>query len=278
MIPPGEQWAVQIDVTNACNRKCSNCTRPAVAHSAERWFMSVEQFRAAVDAVRDFPSASPRDRLGRPKVVGMIGGEPLLHPQFEQLCGEMLALPLHARGLWTGLDWKRTRWAGLIQSTFGQGYINNNQHSTPCFHQPVLAASCDLVPDVDERARLIARCPMQAEWASNITRRGFFFCEVAGALADVLPGPPGLPLAAGVWRAPLAAFGAQIDYYCQHCGVCIPLQGRRDAEETDDISRSNLELLTASPRVQAGGYVVATPENVRTRDGWRPCRYLRQEA
>lgn len=279
MIPPREQWCVQIDVTSACNRRCSNCTRPAVAHQVAPFHVSPVDFAEALEAVQEFPQRSPRDALGRAKIIGMIGGEPLLHPEFEQLCAIMQrVLPAQRRGLWTGLDWRRTRYRELIEWTFGRGYINNNQHLTSCFHTPVLVAPLDVVPDPVERQRLIDGCQMQKEWASSITPRGFFFCEVAGALAQVLPeGPAGLPLTRHCWQADLTAFQAQIDYYCQRCGVCLPLAGRRDSEERDDVSPTNLAALAQSPRVLAGQYVLHERERVTLRDHHQPCRYLRPE-
>ena len=73
MIPPREQWAVQVDVTSACPRRCSNCTRPAVAHLSEPFFMPLQQFVQALEALRPFVDQG-RARLGRQRVIGMIGG------------------------------------------------------------------------------------------------------------------------------------------------------------------------------------------------------------
>jgi len=102
MINPAAQWAIQIDVTNRCRRTCSNCTR-LLAHARERFCMSPWAFRQACAAVHTFPDHSTPDRNGRPKVIGMIGGEPLLHPEFPELC-EIMAEEIpdrRHRGLWT---------------------------------------------------------------------------------------------------------------------------------------------------------------------------------
>jgi hypothetical protein len=50
--------------------------------------MELDVFRRAVAALADFPSRSlHRQCDSRQKVVGIIGGEPILHPQFRQIPG-----------------------------------------------------------------------------------------------------------------------------------------------------------------------------------------------
>lgn len=253
MIDPQEQWALQIDVTNACTRACSNCTR-FVGH-AEPFFMTVNCYRRAVEALADFPTDSPTTDRVKHKMVGMIGGEPLIHPEFRELVAvlrETIPNREH-RGLWTGLRWQRTKYASLIQETFG--YVNNNQHNTDCVHSPVLVSISDVIADPEERRRIIDNCWLQRMWSGTITPKGFFFCEVAGAMDLLFDGPGGLPVEPGCWRRPIADFGDQIERWCNRCGVPLNLQGRRDSEDVDDISQSNLDALRGSVRVRAGRYV-----------------------
>jgi len=292
MIPPREQWCIQIDVTNACPRRCSNCTR-LLAHARKRWDMSVEDFARAVEALEDFPTQSPPDRRGRRKVVGIIGGEPLLHPEFPRLCEIMIeAIPqMRHRGLWTGVRCERHPYRAAVQRLIGPrpspaatpneraGYLNQNLHDTQCSHQPVLVAVRDVVHDEAAMWEWIDRCPLQQQWSATITPKGFFFCEVAGALDLVFDGPGGLPVTPACWRHDLAEYRGQIERWCPRCGVCLPLEGRLDSEEVDDISRSNLQTLRrlGSPRVLAGMYAAFDagkydPEAFR--EDWAPLRYL----
>ncbi len=79
MIRPSQQWALQIDITNACHLSCSNCTR-LLDHARTRFFMSVECFERAVRAVKSFlyesePCPKGSANEGRRKVIGIIGGE-----------------------------------------------------------------------------------------------------------------------------------------------------------------------------------------------------------
>jgi len=295
MIPPREQWCIQIDVTNACPRRCSNCTR-LLAHARQRWDMSVDDFARAVEALADFPAESPPDRRDRRKVIGIIGGEPLLHPRFPGLCEIMIeAIPeMRHRGLWTGMRYENHPHRAAVERLIGprpspeetpdesRGYLNQNLHERECFHQPVLVAVQDVVSDEGARWELIDRCPLQEEWSSAITPKGFFFCEVAAAMDLVFDGPGGLPVTPDCWRHDLAAYREQIERWCPRCGVCLPLEGRRDRERIDDVSRSNLEALRrlGSPRIRAGRYALFEADQYDAsthRPGWAPLRYLRKK-
>jgi hypothetical protein len=294
VIPPREQWCIQIDVTNGCTRRCSNCTR-LLAHARGRRDMSLADFARAARALADFPAASPPDRRGRRKVVGIIGGEPLLHPRFPELCEIMIeAIPrMRHRGLWTGIRYENHPHRAAAERLIGPrpspaqnpaetgGYLNQNLHKKACFHQPVLVAVRDVVEEERAMWEWIERCPLQQEWSATITPKGFFFCEVAGALDLVFDGPGGLPVTPACWRHDLGAYREQIERWCPRCGVCLPLAGRSDKERRDDVSRSNLHDLRRlkSPRILAGDYVLFDGEAYDPwthRPDWAPLRYLRK--
>lgn len=271
MIAPRYQWCQQIDVTNACNRACSNCTR-LVGHAREPFYMSESQFYEAAFALREFPEQSPANAPDPDvphKVIGVIGGEPLMHPEFARLCAVMRAVipDRRRRGLWTGLDWPRTRHAHVVHQTFG--YVNNNRHETRCEHSPVLVAIGEVIDDPEERKRLIDNCWLQRKWAGTITPKGFFFCEVAGALDMAFNGPGGLPIDPECWRRPLDDFATQIETWCERCGIAMNLSGRLDNEGVDDITPENIKLLRDSPRVQAGRYVIYDGESSTVANPWR---------
>jgi hypothetical protein len=279
MIDPKRQWAIQIDVTNACTRACSNCTR-FVGHLNSHFFMPLEEFARAAEALKDFPidsPLSPPDVLaitGGRKMVGILGGEPLLHPEFSELARilERTVPSRDNRGLWTGLRWQSTKHAGEIDRVFC--YVNNNRHDSRCLHSPILVATKDMVDDPEERRRLIDACWLQRMWSGTINPKGFWFCEVAGAMSMLFDGPDGLPVEPGCWRRPLEDFRYQIDWACDQCGLPLNLEGRPDVEELDDVSWSNLRLLEQidSPRIQAGQYVLHAALPGKTCS--EPWRYL----
>jgi len=292
MVPPREQWCVQIEVTNACLRKCSNCTR-LVAHCREPFFMTLPDFRRALEAVADFPTQSEPDRFGRRKVVGIIGGEPLLHPDWPILVDEMVRAipePSH-RGLWIGRSLTATERATVHRLLGPQptttvepvprgagGYLNQNLHKRGmCCHQPVLVAVQDVIHDEASMWKLIEECPLQREWSSAITPKGFFFCEVAAAFDMIFDGPGGVPVTPGCWRHDIADYRDQVERWCPRCGVCLPLEPRHDYERVDDISESNLEVLLrlGSPRVLADEIVLFDPNKWTPPEDWRPLKYLR---
>ncbi|MFH1738505.1 MAG: radical SAM protein, partial [bacterium] len=220
MIPPKEQWCIQVDITNACTRACSNCTR-MLSHVTQPFFMACGEFVRAVDALKDFPEESLPSKAASIKLVGVIGGEPLLHPAFPTLL-RILADKIpnkNYRGLWTGLKWESTEHADIIREVFDEKYIHNNRHEKRAKHTPVLIAIREVVEDPAERARIIDGCWLQHRWSSSITPKGLFFCEVAGAMDMVFGGPGGLSVEPGCWRRPLEDFREQIDRWCQRCGV-----------------------------------------------------------
>ncbi len=295
MLAPKDQWCVMVDVTALCSRKCSNCTR-LVAHYRKPFFMDVDTFRQAVESLVEFTQQGP-DRQGRRRIIGIMGGEPLLHPQFPEFVDIMCDLvPMEHRGLWTGLDWRNHRHADAVVKLLGPepsmdvnrgpaGYLNHNAHEPPSTHQPPLVAIQDVVADDAEMWRLIDQCWLQEQWSSSITHKGFFFCEVAAAMDSLFGGPGGLPITPGCWKHDIADYRDQIERWCPRCGYCLydrqagrmavpGLQGRLDCEERDDVTRSNLEALKAigSPRIARGDYTEFVPIG-NTHDTHNPQRY-----
>ncbi len=81
------------------------------------------------------------------------------------------------------------------------------------------------------------------------------------------------------WNKPISAFQKQISTFCQLCSVCIPLKPRRDRDQKDDISASNLELLKNSPRIKWGWYILFDENQFKLVNAstiqWQPERYRR---
>jgi len=315
MLPPLHQWCHQISVTSACWPKpaCSNCTR-LLGHETKRYFMTPEQFEQCVKVAAPFIRHSKVD-LGlrenrnrrrlppRKKVLGIFGGEPLLHPQFPELVDIMCQyVPKIHRGLWTSFDWVNgadKRWGSYrvqVEKLLGEnptgdvwgnqtGYINWNMHeeSQPCEHSSVLAASQDLVKDEKKRWDLISKCWVQTEWSAAYAldynqEAKFYFCEVASSFDRVFNLGTGLPVEDGVWShhlwferdeqgvlRPHGPYAKQILSTCGRCGAALKLPGRRDREFVDDVSKSNLVPLTVlgSPMVRKGQVNEVSAEDYR---------------
>jgi hypothetical protein len=264
MIDIQEQWCIQIEVTNTCHHGCSNCTR-FIGHDPKQFFMQPHLFSEACEALKDFPTkSSPTAQKVPNKLIGIIGGEPLLHPQFSELATIMKeTIPEKKyRGLWTAVVWQKTKYAKQIEETFG--YVNNNTHQTNVVHSPVLVACQDIIKDPIERRAVIDRCWLQEKWSGVITPKGLFFCEVAGAFDTLYDGPGGLPIEPDCWRRPLRDFREQIDQWCNLCGIPLNLRGRKDSECVDDISSSNLcKLKETSLRIQNSRYYLVTEDIIK---------------
>lgn len=288
MINPSQSWCIQIACTNVCPRACSNCTR-LLSHTAHKWYMTTECFEQAVVALKEFPTQSEPDSLGRTdlgKVIGLFGGEPLVHPEFDSLCEIMREhIRRDSRGLWTGVPFGAKE--KMIRDTFR--YINHNLHRTerPSYHQSALVAIEDVIEDRGEMWRLIDQCWLQQMWSPAITPRGFYFCEVASSLAEVMNGPDGLPVDVDCWRRPLEDFRYQIEWCCPKCSFALydrnkgklavaGLNHRRDSETLDDVSQSNLGRLKVcgSPRIKRGEFVLYQPKNSGDTETREPWRYL----
>lgn len=244
MIPLSQMRIIQIDITNACMNRCSNCTR-FTGHHRKPFFMDMDTFRRAVDSLADFPG-----------MVGMIGGEPLLHPQFGPMA-EYLAAAIpdkKRRGLWSTVPKALgARYGDLIREVYGNFYFNDHT-SDRILHQPLLVAAQEVVDDPETMWELIDNCWIQTYWSASVTPKGAFFCEVAASFDMLFDGPGGWPIEPGWWKRTPGDFTEQKERACPRCGCAIPLTRRPSTEEIDDVSPGNLKALLAigSPKALRG--------------------------
>ncbi|MBI5241662.1 MAG: hypothetical protein HY926_14410 [Elusimicrobia bacterium] len=268
MRSPAEMTVIQIDITNVCARRCAHCTR-FCGHHARPAMMDFETFKKAVDSLRDFPG-----------IVGITGGEPTLHPRFEEfvryyrsvigsdpdssgsyppqsdfmgyLIAERMDILRHNhRGLFTSLGEKYYEHLELIQDTFGVQIVND--HSHPSRHSALLLTRAELgIPDA-EWLRLRDDCWVQKYWSASVTPKGAFFCEVAGALDALSGGSGGWPIEPDWWTRTPADFVEQLKW-CELCGAALPTPLRDANDEVDEVSplwRKKLDELR-SPKARAG--------------------------
>lgn len=280
MRSPADMQTIQIDITNACNKRCSNCTRFCGNHK-HPFFMDFETFQRAVDSLDGYDG-----------VVGIMGGEPTLHPEFERFlqyirqkfgdCEKQnrMVYPqrdfireIHRRefdshvlrtsaqgnqyfkmcgpGLWSNTGESYRRHYELIQDTFQVQFLND--HIGSSYHQPGLFARKDLgIPD-HEWIKLRDKCWIQNEWSATITPKGAFFCEIAGALDMLFDGPGGWKIESDWWRRTPEEFGDQL-HWCELCGFALDTFMRDAEEEVDDASPTLYKMLEeiGSPRTMAG--------------------------
>src|ERR1017187_3232674 len=205
MRPLSDMDTIQIELTSACVLKCSNCTRFCGTHAVP-FFMEPELFRQAIDSLVGFTE-------GTRGMVGLMGGEPLLHPDFGEFCEYAAArIPRHKLGLWSTFPDapKYKGYREIICKTFGNILLNDHSRSD-ILHAPVLMAAEDFFDNDADLFNATEHCWIQESWSAAINPKGAFFCEVAASLSDLFDGPEGWPVEPGWWKRTTKDFAAQRD-------------------------------------------------------------------
>ncbi len=263
-----DMWLIQIEITNACILQCANCTR-FVGHHRKPFFMRIEQVEKAIDSLEGYRGG-----------VGIMGGEPTLHPEFEEICRLVQKkIPIKRRGLWTsGYKWKEYK--RLIYKTFGENVFYNDHTGEGQKHQPLLIGIQEVLGDRKFAKELIDKCWIQERWSASITPKGGFFCEVAAAMDLLFEEQGGYSIVKGWWNRTPNQFQDQVERYCFKCSGALPLPSISN-KDCDYISPANFKTLQKlnSPKLQKEKYVIY--ENKFTKQqieqyckNWRPWEYL----
>ncbi len=234
MKPIYKAAVAQIEVTNACNNQCANCTR-FIGHHRKPFFMDLDTIKKAIESLEGFPGG-----------IGLMGGEPTLHPQFAEICKlyQKMIPDRRKRELWTsGFKWKD--YEKIINETFDKDLINYNDHAEEekGWHQPLLIAADEIIEDKKLMWKLINECWIQRRWSPSITPKGCFFCEVAAAFDALFEGPGGWPIEKGWWNKKPEQFQDQVKRYCVLCSAAIPLEIPSSHSNYDIVSKGNAERL-----------------------------------
>lgn len=237
---------IQIEVTNYCINECANCTR-FCGHHKEPYHMGLDMFKEAVDSM-----------VGFPQMVGIMGGEPLLHPEFERLCEYALSkIPKERLGLWTCLPEGFEEYRTTICKTFGNIFLNDHTRDD-IYHCPVLVASQEVIPKREDIFIVADNCWLQNSWSAAINPKGAFFCEIAASLSLLFDGPRGWKVEPNWWKRVVKDYAEQVNEWCPQCGCAVPLKRRRSIDLVDDVSPGMLEKLRGiSKRVDAGKYAIS---------------------
>lgn len=242
---------LQVMVTRACDLSCIGCTQGSNL-GGKPMVMTPRQFRVACESLRGYTG-----------VVGMFGGNPCVHPQFEDLCSVMAdVVPWEQRGLWSN---NLNGHGRLCREVFNPEVSNLNVHTKSSAylemqrdwpearpkgghdsrHSPPFVAIGEVHGLTDEHKwRLIQTCDVNQLWSALIgvfrgELRGWF-CELAGAqsmLHEMEPDYPdtGVPVTSGWWERPIASFEHQVRKHCWECG--IPLRGLGDLAVTGTLEQ-----------------------------------------
>jgi hypothetical protein len=209
--------------------------------------MDIEIFKKAVDSM-----------VGYPKMTGVMGGEPLLHPKFPEFCRYIKAkIPKEQLGLWTCLPKGYQHYSDIICETFGHIFINDHTRED-IFHAPILIGSEEVFSDPREMFYATEHCWVQEAWSASINPKGAFFCEIAASLSHLLDGPRGWKVEPGWWMRVTKDFKEQREEWCPKCGAALPFLRRKSTEGIDDISPKNLARLKGrSKKVERGEFLLS---------------------
>lgn len=210
MLAVRDKNVIQIEITNACENQCTNCSR-FVGHYRDTYFMTLEHVEEAIDSLQEFPGC-----------IGIMGGEPLMHPDFSEICRLMTQMVSpEKRFLWTsGYNWNMYR--QIIRKTFGENIHFNNHSDTTQKHHPMLLSISDMINDKELIGQLVDDCWVNRRWSASINPKGVFFCEIAAAMDVLFDGPGGHPVTRRWWDKNPEEFQDQIERYCYRCGACVP--------------------------------------------------------
>lgn len=237
MKPISQAWCMQIDITNFCGHDCLYCSRyNKHLRADQRKHMSLEFFETALQSLKNWQG-----------MIGIIGGEPILHPQFREMCTIIRNyFPKSKMGLWTSGGKRYPEYLDEINKTFG--FLAYNEHNPEqkkvCKHQPLTIAIKDVVKDEAVRNKLIDGCWVQRTWCPTINHFGGYFCEVAAG-QDVLfnDGANAYPIEPDWWNKTPEMFKGQVDLFCNNCGMAIPMERDTLISNKEKVSQTVLEML-----------------------------------
>jgi hypothetical protein len=242
---------IEVDITNNCNKTCSNCTRFCGHYTKERIYnLDLEYIENIFISLSGYG--------GR---VGLIGGEPTLHPKFIEICELMKKyINMEKRVLFSN-----NRESLKYTNYFKEDQIYINEHNLDThFHAPILVSSKSIKEKLnitDENINNhIDKCWIQNTWSAGVNPKGAYFCEVAGMLSYLYNGPDGLDIKEhpNWWTYDIEKFKYQLDWACQRCGCALNLVPRCSKSSIDDISEDHLEELKKvnSPKINKGNFSI----------------------
>lgn len=278
MKPISDAWLCHIDITNICGNGCAYCTRyDRHIRKDQRYSMDLDFFEKAILSLEGFRGK-----------IGIMGGEPIYHPKFEELCLRLQdLLPPEKRKrimIWVSDGaLYREKYVDLIAETFGK-IASFNEHNEEQIeaqqHQPSTIAIGEVVAPGPYREELIYDCWVQKIWCPSITNKGAFFCEVAASLDTILDGPGGYEVEPEWWKRTPGEFQDQVDRYCLHCGMAVPMSRQYLKDRAEKMTPGLLSMLKSHnlPGLGKGSVEIfdrklGKEEIEEARKGWDPANF-----
>ena len=271
---------IMIDITNACINQCGNCMR-FCGYYDKPFYMDFDYFKKVVDSLHDFKGQ-----------IGIIGGEPTLHPDFVKMVeyirdtypykktNNFFRNPvkdINSYILNTNVDndgkFKLFTCANTQQFYDNFELIDDvfdtfrfNDHTQQTRHFSVLVDYNDLGITDEEFKNLEDKCWVQHDCFATVTPKGGFFCEMAGALDMLYDGQGGFEITPDWWKRTRDEFGNQ-EEWCKHCGARLGLPMSVDKSEKDFVTKSVVNNLSTTKRIRNKQYEVITQKDYQECNG-----------
>lgn len=178
--------SLEVDITYLCNLACCNCNRSA-RQAPEHLHMPVEKFRGWVN-----------EWIARGKCwkrVRVLGGEPTLHPQFEEIIAELVRYRSWSPG--TIIQVASNGFGARVQARLAALpagiFVKNSQKQSSV---QTTFGPFNLAPKDDavyEHCDFTNACSISAEAGMGLTPLGYYPCAVAGGIDRVLGAGLGYP-------------------------------------------------------------------------------------
>jgi len=256
---PNEMEIIDIDITNRCLHKCSNCTRMCGIDKDIR-DMSLQQIDNALYSLRNHK-----------KLAGIIGGEPTMHPQFLEVCKivnkyrpgiqkyphQFCEIVNYQRevvnqfdkfiygkcGLWTTGEKSYKNNYEAIMDTFQYQTVNQHKHAGK--HLTIFACRKDF--NISDEDWIIMRnnCWINQTWSATINIHGAYFCEVAAVIDKYLNKGDNAWEVSEDWiyvKFEDEKFQNQLKL-CEMCGACLPLPEVVAKDEMYTVSKTWHDIL-----------------------------------
>lgn len=270
-----ESWCVQIDITNFCGHGCSYCSRyNKHLRNDQRKHMSLDMINLALDSLEDWPT-----------MIGIIGGEPILHPDFITICNMIKSkFPKGKMGLWTSGGKRWDEYKNIANETFSLIAFNehNETQLNSCKHQPMTIAIDEVVLDSNIKEKLIDNCWVQREWCATINVHGAYFCEVAAAQDLLLNnGINAWEVEPNWWKRTPSEFKSQRDLLCLNCGMAIPMERDLIKNRVEKFTplllkkfeENNLKNINIGTDIEIYTHIFSKDELVNNSKTWTPGNY-----
>lgn len=299
MVPPSRprpsiwrQGVLQILITRACDKACFGCTQNSQL-GGKPVMITPEEYEKALKSIKGY--------FG---VIGMFGGNPAMHPRFEELCAILRNhFPQEQCGLWCNHPKGK---AAVARQTFNPSISNLNVHQdaeaynefardwpecrgvlkgmhTDSRHSPPLVSMIDVGIPPEQRWAKIADCDINKFWSAIICPvpgKGLraFFCEIAGGMAIYHAENPdwpdtGMEVSPGWWKKPMTAFADQVRQNCHHCGIPLRRYGQlANGGEYEEVSLTHARAF--KPKVKERKVALITIDNVGDKTLHRSTDYI----